>query len=198
MQGADDQQERLDGYIAGYVDGEGCFSVSISRNPTAVFRYQLVPEFHVSQIGERSEVLQLIRERLRCGYIKPNGRNDRTLVLVVRRREDLLSRVVPFFERCPLLSSKQRDFEKFAVVVRAMAKGQHQTLTGFTKLDEIGLSMNGSGQYRQVRWRSLIGHPESSETVRQTGSNPEDTVRAAWRHAESGRNVLTLGQSGRE
>jgi len=110
----------------------------------------------------------------------------------------LLSRVVPFFERCPLLSSKQRDFEKFAVVVRAMAKGQHQTLTGFTKLVEIGLSMNGSGQYRQVRWRSLIGHPESSETVRQTGSNPEDTVRAAWRHAESGRNVLTLGQSGRE
>ncbi len=31
-------------------------------------------------------------------------------------------------------------------------------------------------------------HPESSETVRQTGLPPEDTVRAAWRHAELGRN----------
>ena len=86
MQGADDQQERLDGYIAGYVDGEGCFSVSISRNPTAVFRYQLVPEFHVSQIGDRSEVLQLIRQRLGCGYIKPNGRNDRMFNLKTTAR----------------------------------------------------------------------------------------------------------------
>src|SRR6266487_6965928 len=31
VKGADDQQERLDGYIAGYVDGEGSFSVSINR-----------------------------------------------------------------------------------------------------------------------------------------------------------------------
>src|SRR2546421_12813448 len=37
--------------------------------------------------------------------------------------------------------------------------------------------------------------PESSETVRQTRpKGPEDTVRAAWRHAESGRNDLAPEQ----
>jgi hypothetical protein len=118
--GADNQQERLDSYIAGYVDGEGSFSVSVQRNASCRVGFQLVPEFHVSQNGDRAQVLELIRRRLGCGYIKPNSRRDRALVFVVRKREDLLDRVVPFFERNPLLSSKQADFDKFADIVRAL------------------------------------------------------------------------------
>jgi hypothetical protein len=44
----DNQQERLDDYLAGYVDGEGSFHVAIQRNPSTRFGWQLVPEFHVS------------------------------------------------------------------------------------------------------------------------------------------------------
>jgi hypothetical protein len=168
VQGADDQQERLDGYIAGYVDGEGSFSVTVNRNPTSKLKFQLVPEFHVSQNGDRREVLDLIRRRLGCGYIKRNGRKDRAMVFVVRRREDLIARVIPFFERNPLISSKHRDFDKFASVVKSMALGEHREEQGFRRILELGLSMNGNGRFRQVRWRSLIGHPESSETVRRT------------------------------
>ena len=198
MQGADDQQERLDGYIAGYVDGEGSFSVTVNRNPTSRLKLQLVPEFHVSQNGDRREVLDLIKRRMGCGYIKRNGRKDRAMVFVVRRRQDLLAKVIPFFERNPLISSKQRDFETFADVVKAMASGEHREEVGFVRILELGLSMNGNGRFRQVRWRSLIGHPESSETVRRTESVSEDTVRAAWRHAEPGRNDPALRSSGRE
>ncbi len=151
MQGADDQQERLDGYIAGYVDGEGSFSVTVNRNPTSRFKCQLVPEFHVSQNGDRREVLDLIRKRMNCGYIKRNGRKDRVMVFVVRRRQDLLTKVIPFFERITLISSKQLEFETFAKVVRAMALGKHLGENGFSQVLELGLSMNGHGRYRQVR-----------------------------------------------
>jgi hypothetical protein len=188
VQGADNQQERLDGYIAGYVDGEGSFSVTVNRNPTSRFKLQLVPEFHVSQNGDRREVLDLIQKRLDCGYIKRNGRKDQVMVFVVRRRQDLIMRVIPFFERTPLISSKQKDFETFATVVRAMAAGEHLEELGFGQMLKLGLSMNGNGRFRQVRWQSLIGHSESSETVRRTESVSEDTVRAVWRHAEPGRN----------
>jgi hypothetical protein len=188
VQSADDQQERLDGYIAGYVDGEGSFSVTVNRNSTSRLKLQLVPELHVSQNGDRREVLDLIKKRLDCGYIKRNGRKDRVMVFVVRRREDLLTKVIPFFERNPLISSKQREFETFATVVRAMAAGEHLGTQGFSQILELGLSMNGNGRFRQVRWRSLVGHPESSETVRRTEKVSEDTVRAAWRHAEPSRN----------
>jgi LAGLIDADG DNA endonuclease family protein len=154
--GADNQQERLDGYIAGYVDGEGSFSVSVQRNRTCRVGFQLVPEFHVSQNGDRAQVLDLIRARLGCGYIKPNGKRDRAVVLVVRERRALLESVIPFFERVPLLSSKREDFEKFARVVWQMALGRHRTLAGFGELLELALSMNGGGKFRHIRWNELV------------------------------------------
>ena len=169
--GADNQQERLDGYLSGYVDGEGSFSISVNRNSSCRSGYQLVPELHVSQNGDRAQVLELLRERLGgCGYIKPNGKKDRAVVYVVRKREDLLDRVIPFFEASPLLSSKQEEFLKFATVVRAMAQGRHRTAAGFRDLLSIALSMNGDGRFRKVRWTELISHPESSETACQTGA----------------------------
>ena len=171
MTGADNQQERLDGYISGYVDGEGSFSVVVNRNPSCRTGYQLVPEFHVSQNGDRAQVLDLMQQRFGgSGYIKRNGTRDRALVYVVRRREDLLQKVIPFFEASPLLSSKQVDFEKFATIVRAMAAGDHRSPEGFRTLLETAVSMNGNGRFRHYQWLEVIrSNPESSETVRQTG-----------------------------
>ncbi len=150
--GADNQQERLDAYIAGYVDGEGSFHVAIQRNPCTKVGWQLVPEFHVSQNPERRQVLDLIAERLGCGRIRENHRRsmDKTLVFIVRNRNQLLTRVIPFFERQPLLSSKQKDFETFASIVKAMARGEHLTEEGFLALKAFALTMNGGGKYRTV------------------------------------------------
>jgi hypothetical protein len=170
VSGADNQQERLDSYISGFVDGEGCFAVAVNRNPSCRSGFQLVPEFHVSQNGDRAQVLGAIQRRFDgCGYIKSNGRKDRALVYVVRRRDDLVEHVIPFFERSPLLSSKQEDFEKFAAIVRAMTFGHHRTPSGFARLLDEALSMNGGGRFRSVRWKEVIcSDSESSETIRRT------------------------------
>jgi LAGLIDADG endonuclease len=112
--------------------------------------------FHVSQNGDRAQVLGLIRERLGCGYIKRNSRRDQALVFVVRRRRDLLDQVIPFFERNPMLSTKHADFEKFAVVVRELELGHHSTEDGFRRLLDIALSMNGGGRFRKVPWDELV------------------------------------------
>src|SRR5437773_9712711 len=119
--GADNQQERLDAYIAGFVDGEGTFHVADQRNPSTRSGWQLVPEFHVSQAPERRQVLDLIAQRMGCGRICENhrGSTDTTLVFVVRRRADLVERVIPFFEANPLVSSKQQEFVAFSRIVRA-------------------------------------------------------------------------------
>src|SRR5437867_6471223 len=172
--GAGNQQERLDPYIAGYVDGEGSFHVAVQRNPTTRVGYQLVPEFHVSQNPERRQVLDLIRLRFGCGGIRENhrGSSDTTLVYVVRKRDDLLQRVIPFFEAQPLLSRKQEEFVVFARIVRAMANKEHLTAEGFGALRDLALTMNGGGRYRRVHRRT---DPESSETIRRT--LPETAVK---------------------
>ena len=168
MSGAVNQQERLDAYIAGYVDGEGSFHIAIQRNPSTKNGWQLVPEFHVSQSAERREVLDLMKRRLDCGRIQPNhrGSKDTTLVFVVRDRRDLLTKVIPFFETQPLLSSKHQEFLTFARVVRAMELKEHLSEEGFRTLVELALSMNGEGRYRRVHGAKR--RSESSETICQT------------------------------
>jgi hypothetical protein len=159
----DNQQERLDDYLAGYVDGEGSFHVAIQRNPSTRFGWQLVPEFHVSQNPERASILELLRARLGCGRVRPNARaggRDRSLVYVVRNRDDLLTKVIPFFRAHPILSEKRLEFETFAVVVTAMENREHLSAEGFQRLLDLAVNMNGGGRYRRLDWSSRIlrGH----------------------------------------
>ena len=167
----DDQQGRLEADLTGFADGDGTFSVGVTRRPELRYGFQLVPEFRVSQNPERATILELFRETLGCGRIRENDahrRNDRTMVYIVRRRVDLLERVIPFFRRNPILSDKRRSFEAFETIVTAMAAGRHRDRAGFTELVELATRMNGDGTRRKWQVSDVMGDPEPSETVRQT------------------------------
>ena len=167
---ADNQQERLSWYVAGYVDGEGSFHVAIQKSSNVRLGYQVIPEFHVSQNRERASVLREIQQLLGCGHIKDNHRTsptDNSQVLVVRDRNDLLTKVIPFFQRYPLLSPKQTDFIKFAEIVTAMQSNHHLNAVGLKRIIVKAFSMNGGGRYRKLDRNKIIANLESSETIRQ-------------------------------
>ena len=73
--------------------------------------------------------------------IRPD-RSDRTLKWETRRLEDILGRVIPHFERYPLLSSKRYDFARFARVCRWMADGAHRRRDGLIEIVELAREMN--------------------------------------------------------
>ncbi|MCA1837736.1 MAG: LAGLIDADG family homing endonuclease, partial [Actinobacteria bacterium] len=58
--GAENQQERLWklGWVVGFVDGEGCFSVPIYRCHKMTLRWQVRPEFAVVQGASSRDVLE--------------------------------------------------------------------------------------------------------------------------------------------
>ena len=171
--GADNQQERpgeIISYISGFVDGEGCFSITIQKSNNVKLGLQVIPEFHVSQHQNRTEVLEVIKRQLGCGYIKPNDPSnprDMTSVYVVRNITDLRDKVIPFFERSPLISIKRDDFKKFAHIVSLMREAAHLRKDGLIAILKIAYSMNFSGKYRKQKFEDIISHLESSETVRQ-------------------------------
>jgi hypothetical protein len=140
-------REFLSAYISGYVDGEGCFTVSISPRAKLVAGWEVRPSLSVSQNGDRAEVLHAIQAYFGCGSIRPD-RSDKTLKWETRRLEDLLERVIPHFEAWPLLSGEQRDFERFAAVCRLMAAGEHRTRHGLVQIVELARVMNPSGRRR--------------------------------------------------
>ena len=140
-------REFLSAYISGYVDGEGCFTVSISPRAKLAVGWEVRPSLSVSQNGDRAEVLHAIQAYFGCGSIRPD-RSDRTLKWETRRLDDLLARVIPHFEAWPLLSGKRRDFECFAAVCRLMAGGAHRRNDGLIRIVELARAMNPSGRRR--------------------------------------------------
>jgi hypothetical protein len=140
-------REFLSAYVSGYADGEGCFTVSISPRAKLRAGWEVRPSFSVSQNGDRAEVLYAIQAFFGCGSIRPD-RSDKTLKWETRRLEDLLERVVPHFEAWPLMSGKQRDFERFAAVCRLMAEGGHRSREGLMRIVELARGMNPSGKRR--------------------------------------------------
>ena len=140
-------REFLSAYISGYVDGEGCFTVSISPRAKLLVGWEVRPSLSVSQNGDRSEVLQLIQSYFGCGSVRPD-RSDKTLKWETRKLEDLLDRVIPHFERYPLLSGKHADFERFAAVCRLIADRSHRTASGLVEIVELARGMNPSGTRR--------------------------------------------------
>ena len=162
--GADNQQERpgAEQWVVGFVDGEGCFSISVVRNPGCRFGWQVQHEFSVTQAANSRAALELLGEVFGCGVVIEQHRTDNhrqpLLRFSVKRREQLVRSVVPFFERNPLRTAKRADFEKFAHVLQLMQAGAHLEKDGLQLIASITESMN-----RRQRSRYL----ESSETIRQ-------------------------------
>ena len=116
---AANQQERLDPWwIVGFVDGEGCFSVSTFKNKTCSSGYQTLYEFVITQ-GEKSrESLERVQEFFQCGNIYLNRRYDNhhenILRYCVRRQNDLKKIIIPFFNKYPLYTAKRQQFNEFS------------------------------------------------------------------------------------
>lgn len=164
--GADDQQERPEmiGWVVGFVDGEGTFSISLFRNESSKLGWQVFPEFVVTQSERNKDALGLLKEFFGCGSIYRNRRHDNhkedLLRYCVRNRKQLWQKIIPFFKEHPLKTSKRQDFELFVEAMELISKGEHLTERGFRRIARIAAKMN-----RKVPSAFL----ESSETVRRTG-----------------------------
>lgn len=162
--GAANQQERpgFEQWVVGFVDGEGCFSISVVRNPGCRFGWQVQHEFAVTQAASSRPALELLHEVFGCGRIieqhRPLDHRQVLLRFSVKRRSELVERVVPFFEANPLRTAKRADFEQFAHVLQMMQNGEHLSEDGLRAVASITETMN-----RRQRSRYL----ESSETIRQ-------------------------------
>jgi len=137
-------------YLSGYADGEGCFCVTLNKSNRHKFGWDVRPSFSVSQNSDRSEVLLVFQREFGCGTIRPD-RSDRTLKYEVRSVKDLVAKVIPHFEKYPLLSSKRKDFTKFADIVRRMHERRHLTKEGFAEIVQIAETINVTSKKKYSR-----------------------------------------------
>ena len=91
----------------------------------------------------------MLQQHFGCGTIRPD-RSDKTLKWEIRSLLPIVDRILPHFRRHPLLSSKQKDFELFARICDAMARGEHRTVCGLIEIVRHAGQMNPSGKRRYL------------------------------------------------
>jgi hypothetical protein len=129
-------------WIVGFVDGEGCFHIGISKNQEMKLGAQVLPEFTVVQHQVDEQVLYALKAYFGCGVVRKN--HGTRLSYRVRGHQNLLTRIIPFFEKHQLKTRKRVDFAKFRKVVLLMQKGEHLTPEGLEKIRQIKTTMNST------------------------------------------------------
>ncbi len=127
-------------WIVGFVDGEGCFHVGISKHPDMKLGFQVLPEFTVVQHERDVQVLHALKAYFGFGVVRKNH-GDR-MAYRVRDLDHLIKRILPFFIEHPLKTKKNVDFRKFRKVCLLMEKGDHLTPEGLEEIRGIASEMN--------------------------------------------------------
>ena len=127
-------------WITGFVGGEGCFHVGVNHNSGMRCGDQVLPEFTVVQHERDVKALLALRDFFECGVVRTNHAERKAYR--VRGLDHLVQRIIPFFERHPLQTSKRQDFEMFRSVVLMMKVGLHLRVDGIGAIRAIASRMN--------------------------------------------------------
>lgn len=138
-------KRNIEEYISGYVDGEGCFNVSFSKRDKFTLGWETKPSLSVSQNENRSEPLYKMQKIFKSGFMRRDF-SDKTLKYEVRSLDDLLTKVIPHFEKYPMMSSKQNDFKLFKSIILLMKKNEHLNKKGLRKIIDLAFRMNPGGK----------------------------------------------------
>jgi hypothetical protein len=156
---AENQQERLDAsWIVGFTDGEGCFHISINKIPEMSLGWQVLPEFRIVQHEKDEMLLHKIRDYFDFGSVTINRTDFHGTRKEFRVRGlNNLNKIVDFFNKNQLQTSKRKDFKIFSEVIKLMNNQEHLTREGLDKIAKLISEMNRKPQLKYL---------ESSETER--------------------------------
>jgi hypothetical protein len=125
-------------WLAGFADGEGNFYIDIYKAKTNI-GFGVTLRFKLNQHSRDAELMKTLIEYLGCGnyYLKQD-----IVEFIVKRCDDNLNKIIPFFDKYPLLGNKALDFADFKRAVELVAKKDHLTELGLEELRLIKSKMN--------------------------------------------------------
>ena len=137
-------------FVTGLVEGEGCFSVSFSFRKKLKVGIETRPSFSLSLNQRDLELLKQVHAYFGCGAIR-YSRSERTYKFESRSIPDLTRRIVPHFERYPLVGAKRQDCAIFADICRKAHANEHLRRDVLRAIIEMAYQMTPSGVRRHSK-----------------------------------------------
>jgi len=139
-------------YIVGFVDGEGCFSVTCSRRSDIRTGYEIKAAFEMEVVVDDYPIMRRIYKSLgkpgqlysfnfkRYKNWKPHCK------IKVSNLKDIIEKIIPFFKKHPLQSKKQRSFQIFCKIVEMIKDKKHLNPKYILKIIKLRNNMNPTGK----------------------------------------------------
>ena len=169
--GGANQQERLSNveaarwFLAGFIEGEGSFTVSIKEHPTARYGFYVDPEFFIYQHRSGRKLLEMAKDIFGTGRIYSKPGSPEVLVFAITARRSLKEKVLPFIEKYMVFSAKKRELALFKEIVLALERKEHRSPSGLARIVERAYALNAAGKGKErkrplpeVLERILRGH----------------------------------------
>lgn len=137
-------------YVTGFIDGEGCFSVSFNKREKLKTGIEVRPSFSIAQNKRSLQILKDIHEYFGCGAIRFSKR-DQMYKYEVHSIKDLITKIIPHFEKYPLKTYKAKDFEIFTDMCLLISKSHHLNPEYLERIINNSYLMNGSGIRRYTK-----------------------------------------------
>lgn len=131
-------------YVSGFFEGEGCFSVSSSRNQKFRMNWEVRPSVSVSQNESRRRIVDEIQSYFGCGFTR-RDLSDKTVKWECRSIDQIHSIILPHFDLYPLITPKVEDVKSLRQVVKMMKNKEHLTRAGLIEIVGIVKEMNPDG-----------------------------------------------------
>lgn len=144
-------------YISGFVDGEGCFSVSFNFREKLKIGIEVRPSFSIGQNARSLSLLKDIKKFFHCGSIR-FSKKDQCYKYEVRNILNLNKYILPHFKNYPLCSSKRRDYELFEEVCNKIIQKEHLDKNGLKRIIFLAYEMNefGKKRYRKEEFLTAL------------------------------------------
>lgn len=138
-------------WITGFTDAEGSFRLVLIYDKIEKWKYTKRANFTISQKSTSNRCLYLIKDYFKCGnvYNKSNGIST----YEVNKLSDLNNKIMPHFNKYPLLTSKKINFNLWIKGIEILNKKDYKNKT-MNELLEIINKMNKKITF-EIKWKFL-------------------------------------------
>ena len=126
-------------WVTGFIDGEGCFHVSIIKRKRRKSGWQVLLYFDIHLKKKDLPLLKLIRKFFGVGRIYLN--KDNSISYIVTSVKDLQV-IIEHFEKYLLITKKRADFELWSKIFYIFKNKKHLTVEGFNKILAMKAALN--------------------------------------------------------
>lgn len=128
-------------WLAGFSAGECCFYIYIQKSSSCKLGKAVSLRFGLTQHSRDTLLINGFIKYLGCGRLEPRS-NRSSVDFIVTNFSDIYGKIIPFFEKYPILGCKYLDYVDFCKVAELMKTKAHLTQEGLDKISLIKSGMN--------------------------------------------------------